>query len=341
VSNALRPAPATAVKARALRFVAPYRVELTGVEVPEPAAGEVVVGVELSGISGGTELLAYRGEIDPELPLDEALGALGGTFEYPFGYGYSAVGTVERSRGDVAEGERVFAFHPHQSRLVVPAADVVPLGAVDPRAATLFPLVETALQLTLDAGLRLSETAVVLGLGPVGILTGLLLRRGGALVLGSDPRPWRRAAAQACGLDAVAPEGLRDAVAGLTSGRGADALVEASGNPSALAESLGLLAHEGTAVVASWYGSKLVPLPLGSAFHRRRLEIRSSQVSTIGGRAFRWSRERRLEATLALLGELPLAKLCSHTLPFERAAEAYAALDRGDEGLLHVALAYP
>jgi threonine dehydrogenase-like Zn-dependent dehydrogenase len=126
----------------------------------------------------------------------------------------------------------------------------------------------------------------------------------------------------------------------VTGERGADVIVEATGNPDALGESLGLLSTQGVAIVASWYGAKLVTLPLGAEFHRRRLEIRSSQVSTVGGRAVRWDRRRRLETTRALLSELPLSLLSSHTFPFERAPEAYAALDRGSDGVVHVALSY-
>jgi 2-desacetyl-2-hydroxyethyl bacteriochlorophyllide A dehydrogenase len=327
-------------RAETVRFVAPYVVELAEVAVPQSRAGEVLVRAEFSGISGGTELLAYRGELDPGLPRDETLGALAGRFEYPFSYGYSVVGTVEDSRSNVREGERVFAFHPHQSRFVVSAGDIVRIGATDPRSATLFPLVETALQISLDVGIRYREVVAVLGLGPVGILTGILLMRSGATVVGSDPKPWRRETAEMCGLEAVEPEALGTAVQTATRGHGADVIVEATGDPEALGESLGLLAMEGVAIVASWYGAKPVTLPLGAEFHRRRLEIRSSQVSTIGGRAVRWDRLRRLEATQALLAELPLAALASHTLPLERAPEAYAALHRGDDGLIHVALAY-
>jgi 2-desacetyl-2-hydroxyethyl bacteriochlorophyllide A dehydrogenase len=327
-------------EARAVRFVAPYRVELAAVPVAEPGSGEVLVRAEFSGISGGTEMLAYRGELDSSVPRDEKLGALTGTFEYPFTYGYSVVGTVEGSRAEMAEGEHVFAFHPHQTRFVVSADDVVPVGKTDPRAATLFPLVETALQISLDCAVRYREVAAVVGLGPVGILTAVLLARSGAIVLGADPKPWRREAAQACGLEAMDPEELRDAVRTATRGRGADFIVEATGNPEALAESLGLLSMEGVAIVASWYGAKPVTLPLGAEFHRRRLELRSSQVSTIGGRAVRWDRQRRLETTQALLAELPLSVLSSHTFPLERVAEAYAALDRGDDGVVHVALGY-
>jgi 2-desacetyl-2-hydroxyethyl bacteriochlorophyllide A dehydrogenase len=336
----VRTASAYATRAKAVRFVAPHRVEVEDVSLPDIASGDVVVQAEFSGISGGTEMLAYRGELDSTLPQDETLGALAGTFEYPFTYGYSAVGTVEASRSDLAEGERVFAFHPHQSRFVVPAVDVVAISECDPRDATLFPLVETALQIALDTGIRYREVAAVVGLGPVGILTAILLARSGAVVVGSDPKPWRREAARACGLEGVPPEGLRDAVRTLTRGRGADFVADATGNPDALGESLGLLSTEGVAVVASWYGSKPVSLPLGADFHRRRLEIRSSQVSTIGGRAVRWDRRRRLDTARALLAELPLSLLASHTFPFDRAADAYAAIARGDDGVVHVALAY-
>jgi 2-desacetyl-2-hydroxyethyl bacteriochlorophyllide A dehydrogenase len=326
--------------ARAVRFVAPYRVDVADVAVPQPTLGDVLIRAEFSGISGGTEMLAYRGELDSRIPKDETLDRLAGSFEYPFTYGYSAVGSVEASRSDLGEGERVFAFHPHQTRFVVTAADVLSIGESDPRAATLFPLVETALQISLDTGIRYCEVAAVVGLGPVGVLTAILLARSGAVVVGSDPKPWRREVAQACGLDAVEPEGLADAVRAATRGRGADFIVEATGNPEALGESLGLLATEGVAIVASWYGLKPVTLPLGAEFHRRRLEIRSSQVSTTGRGAVRWDRRRRLETTQALLDELPLSCLASHTFPLERAPEAYAAIDRGDVGVVHVALAY-
>ncbi len=336
----MQTASASATQARAVQFVAPYRVDLADVGVPQPTNGDVLIRAEFSGISGGTEMLAYRGELDSSIPRDETLSGLEGSFEYPFTYGYSAVGTVEASRSDIGEGERVFAFHPHQTRFVVTAADVVSIGELDPRVATLFPLVETALQISLDTGMRYREVAAVIGLGPIGILTAILLTRSGAVVVGSDPKPWRREAAEACGLETVEPGELAHAIRATTRGRGADFIVEATGNPEALGESLGLLSPEGVAIVASWYGLKPVTLPLGAEFHRRRLEIRSSQVSTIGRRAARWDRRRRLATTQDLLAELPLSSLASHTFPLEQAPEAYAAIDRGDVGVVHVALAY-
>ncbi len=330
-----------AVKARAVHFVAPRSVELREVHLPRPSAGSILVATEWSGISSGTELLAYRGEVDPDLPMDETLGALSGTFAYPFRYGYSAVGRVVRPAGPFQEGQLVFAFHPHQDRFVVDAREAAPLGGLDPRAATLYPLVETALQVCLDAAPRLQETTVVVGLGAVGILVAALLARAGAVVLGSEPEPTRRAVAAAFGVRAVAPDEIAGAVAAGTRERGADLVVEASGNPQALASSLRLLAHEGTALVCSWYGTKPASLPLGAAFHRRRLAIRSTQVSTLpAALTARWDRGRRAEVAWRLARELPLPILATHEFPFERATEAFARVDRKEDGLLHAALRY-
>jgi 2-desacetyl-2-hydroxyethyl bacteriochlorophyllide A dehydrogenase len=329
------------VKARAVHFVAPRRVEVREVDLAAPAEGDILVATEWSGISSGTELLAYRGEIDPELPLDETLGALAGTFAYPFRYGYSAVGRVVRPTGSFREGQLVFAFHPHQDRFIVDAREAVPVDGMDARVATMYPMVETALQVCLDAGPRLGEVVVVVGLGAVGILVAALLARTGTVVLGSEPAPARRAAADTFGVRAVTPEDVADAVAEATRGRGADLVVEASGNPQGLASSLELLAHEGTALVCSWYGTKPASLPLGAGFHRRRLAIRSTQVSTIpASLRARWDRSRRAEVAWRLARELPVAVLCTHAFPFEAAAEAYAHMDRKENGLIHAALQY-
>jgi 2-desacetyl-2-hydroxyethyl bacteriochlorophyllide A dehydrogenase len=326
--------------ARAVVFEGPRRIGVSRVDLPEPGDGDVLVRTLWSGISAGTEMLAYRGEVDPRLPLDETIGALGGSFAFPFRYGYSCVGRVERTRGVIPAGQLVFAFHPHQDAFVVAADDVVVLDDVDPRIATLFPLVETALQVALDAGPVLEEPVAVTGLGVVGILTGLLLQRAGARVLGIEPLGERRTTAASVGLQAVAPEDAAEVVAARAPA-GLPLVVEASGRPEVLRGALPLLAHEGEALVVSWYGTKDVRLPLGAAFHRRRLAIRSTQVSSIpAALAGRWSRDRRRAAVRELVHELPLAPLATHSFPFERASEAFAVVDRGEAGLMHAALCY-
>jgi threonine dehydrogenase-like Zn-dependent dehydrogenase len=313
--------------ARALFHTAPRCVEIRDVPAPRAAAGEVLVRTLCSGISGGTERLVYRGEVPADLALDDSIGALGGTFSYPFAYGYACVGEVADS------GQPVFAFHPHQDVFAARADDLIPIPAVDPASATLFPLVETALQVTLDAGAGYRDRVIVLGAGVLGLLTSLLLQRSGWRPLVAEPQAWRRVLAASLGAAAVAPEEL--------AGEEVPLVIDASGNPDAPTLALNMLAHEGTLLIASWFGTKPVLLPLGGAFHRRRLTIRSTQVSTLPARlSGTWTRSRRRSEAVQLMAELPLAQLCTHVFAFADAADAFRAVDQGIPGLMHAVLDY-
>src|ERR1700752_2353936 len=220
------------VPARALFHTAPRCVEIREVPTPRPAAGEVLVRTVCSGISGGTERLVYRGEVPAELALDDTIDALGGTFAYPFAYGYACVGEVAES------GQAVFSFHPHQDIFAARASELIPLPGIAPASATLLPLVETALQVTLDAGNGYRDRVIVLGAGVLGLLTGLLLRRAGWRPLVAEPQEWRRAFASSVGVSAVAPaELLKEEV---------PLVIDAMCNPYATAIALNMLAHEGT-----------------------------------------------------------------------------------------------
>jgi threonine dehydrogenase-like Zn-dependent dehydrogenase len=299
------------VPARALFHTAPRCVEIRELPTPRPAAGEVLVRTVCSGISGGTERLVYRGEVPAEFALDDTIDALTGTFSYPFAYGYACVGEVPES------GQAVFAFHPHQDVFAARASELIPLPGIDPAAATLFPLVETALQVTLDAGNGYRDQVIVLGAGVLGLLTGLLLQRAGWRPLIAEPQEWRRALASSVGVTTAAPTELVNEEVPLAS------------------------MTSGTLLIASWFGTKPVVLPLGGAFHRRRLTIRSTQVSTVPARqSGTWTRSRRRQETVALLTELPLAQLCTDVFDFGHAAEAFRAVDEGKPGLMHAVLNY-
>ena len=313
--------------ARALFHTAPRCVEIRELPTPRPAAGEVLVSTLFSGISSGTERLVYRGEVPQDLALDDTIDALDGAFRYPFAYGYACVGQVEDS------GRAVFAFQPHQDVFAARASDLIDLPAIDPASATLFPLVETALQVTLDAGTGYRDRVIVLGAGVLGLLTALLLQRSGQRPLLAEPQAWRRALASSLGVTAAAPEELVKEEVPL--------VIDASGNPDAPAMALNMLAHEGTLLVASWFGTKPTVLPLGGAFHRRRLTIRSTQVSTVpAGLSATWTRSRRRLEAAELLPELPLTELCTHVFAFSKAAEAFRAVDAGTPGLMHAVLDY-
>src|SRR5260221_3770947 len=174
---------------------------------------------------------------------------------------------------------------------------------------------------------------MVPGAGVLGLVTGLLLRRAGWRPLIAEPLEWRRAIASSVGVSAVAPaELLKEEV---------PLVIDASGNPDAPAMALNMLAHEGTLLIASWFGTKPVVLPLGGAFHRRRLIIRSTQVSTMPARlSGTWTRSRRRREAVGVLAELPLAQLCTHVFAFGHAAEAFRAVDQGKPGLVPAVLDY-
>jgi len=319
------------MKARAVEFTAPRTVRVIDVDVPMPAEGDVVVRTSFSGISSGTETLAFNGQIDPDTVLDESIASLRGTFTFPFRYGYSCVGVVEKGADGVDDGGLVFCLHPHQSLLVRPADELVVVDGIAPRVATLLPVVETGLQIALDAQ-PYGGPAIVYGLGPIGIVAAAVLSRTGVEVVGAEPLRSRREAAARFGLEAVAPE---------EAPRDVSLVIECSGAPAVLATALDHLTHEGTALVASWYGEKPVALPLGGAFHRRRLTIRSTQVSSIP-RALQdgWTFAKRTARAVELMRELPLDVLATHTFPVEDAQRAFEAADSAADGLIHAALSY-
>jgi threonine dehydrogenase-like Zn-dependent dehydrogenase len=117
--------------------------------------------------------------------------------------------------------------------------------------------------------------------------------------------------------------------------------VEVSGAPAALQDAIEGVMDEGTVVVASWYGRKPVRLDLGGHFHRGRVTLRGSQVGRLSpGLGPRWDHARRSQAVAALLPRLRLAELVSQRMPLARAAEAYALVDAGGEGVVQVVLEY-
>ena len=324
----------------ALYFTAPRTVDHRSVSV-DPAADEVVVATDASAISAGTELLVYRDEVPEDLPVDENIDAFDDTFEYPLRYGYAAAGTVVETGSDVADdwlNRTVFGFRPHQTRFAATPDDLVTLPEdVSPAHGSLLPTVETATNLVLDSEPRLGESVVVFGAGVVGLCT---LRLLSAFPLDElavvEPLAARREAATAMGADrTLSPP---DAAAELGD---CDLAVELSGRPAVLNDAIDAVGYDGRIVVGSWYGEKRAPIDLGGTFHRDRIELVSSQVSTIDpARRGRWDRDRRFATAVEWLDRLDCERLISHRVPFGEAADAYELLDERSEPVLQVVLTY-
>jgi 2-desacetyl-2-hydroxyethyl bacteriochlorophyllide A dehydrogenase len=334
------------IDAHALWLMAPRTAEFHAEPVRPPGPAEVRVCTIASALSQGTELLVYRGEVPPDLPLD--LPTLSGTFAFPVKYGYATVGRVIDIGAEVEgymPGDIVFVHHPHQSAYVVPATMPVRLpSGLDPLLGLFTANLETAVNVLLDTPLRLGETAIVFGQGVVGLLAAQLLKRAGAgYVLAVDPVARRREVALSVGVDeALAPNGdLPARVRDLTGGRGADVAIEASGAPAALQAAIDAVAIEGTVLVVSWYGTKPISLTLGGHFHRGRVQLRSSQVGRLNpALSPRWDRARRMALVIDLLPQLHLAELISHRIPFAEAPDAYRLLDEHADEAMQVVLLY-
>jgi 2-desacetyl-2-hydroxyethyl bacteriochlorophyllide A dehydrogenase len=332
--------------ALAVWFPRAREVELREERLPAVGPGEVRVRAIVSALSHGTEMLVFRGQVPAEMTLD--LPTLQGSFAFPIKYGYASVGRVVEAGAEVSDltvGDLVFAHHPHQTQYVVPAGFVVPLrGQLQAEQAVFLANLETALNVILDSGIRLGERVVVFGQGVVGLLLTQLVRLAGArTVIAVDPLAARREMALAAGADAALPPGddLPDGVRGLTGGTGADVVLEASGRGAALDQAIAVAAFRGTVVVCSWYGAEPVALHLGGAFHRDRIRLIGSQVSSIDPSLQpRWSRPRRMETAQSLARELRLAPLITHRIPFRDAAEAYGLVDRHPEQVIQVLLTY-
>ena len=340
------------MKRAALWFTAPRAVEVRDDDLAEPSTGEARVRVVASAISPGTEMLVYRGEFPPELALDSTLSALGGGFQYPVRYGYASVGRVDAVGAGVDEpwlGRRVFAFQPHASAYVAPVAELLPIpDDVADEDALFLANMETAVNFLLDGAPLIGERVAVFGQGVVGLLTlGLLAGLPLAACVGVDRWPARLATARRLGATAVLDPLAPDAAAQLRTlgGAGADPedpagfdlIYELSGAPAALNDAIAAAAFDGRIVVGSWYGAKPATLDLGRRFHRGRVRLISSQVSTLTpSLAGRWTKARRLDVAWRRLAALRPSQLITHRLPLTQAAEAYRRIDAGPDSCLQV-----
>ncbi|TPQ23282.1 zinc-dependent alcohol dehydrogenase [Streptomyces sporangiiformans] len=309
--------------ARAFWLDSPGHGEIRDVDLPDPAEDEVLVRALFSGVSRGTETLVFRGGVPESQHTAMRAPFQEGDFPGPVKYGYLSVGVVEEGPKALI-GRTVFCLYPHQTRYVVPASAVTPLPESVPASrAVLAGTVETAVNALWDAAPLIGDRIAVVGAGMVGASVAALLARFPAVrVQLVDANPARADLARALGIDFALPA---DAVGGC------DLVVHASATEAGLARSLELLAPEGTVLELSWYGDRQVSLPLGEAFHSRRLVVRSSQVGTVSpARSSRRTYADRLALALELLADPALDALITGACAFEELPEAMVALAAGE-----------
>ena len=313
------------MQGKALWYVAPGRAELREETVDAPKAGEVQVRSLFGAISRGTERLVLAGRVPASEHERMRAPLMAGTFPFPVKYGYATVGQIEAGS---AEPRIVFSLHPHQSLFTVLADAVVPVPErVPARRAVLAANMETALNALWDGAPGPGDRIAVVGGGLVGLLIAYLCARlPGAGVTVVDLASTRAEIANRIGADFADPNAAPT---------DCDLVFHASGTAAGLATALRLAGDETAVVELSWYGTGEVAVPLGEAFHSRRLRLVSSQVGSVApSHRPRWTRRRRLMAALALLEEPVLDILVGPSIAFDDLpAKLPSILDYESEGM--------
>jgi 2-desacetyl-2-hydroxyethyl bacteriochlorophyllide A dehydrogenase len=334
-------------------FKHPSEIELRRSNIPSPGEGEVLVQTHMSAISPGSEMLVYRGQFPLGLLVDDNIPALSRKFKYPLKYGYASVGQIigiGRSVPKSRLNQKIFCFHPHESHYVVGQDQPIPIPAdIDLTEALFLPNMETSVNFLMDGRPVIGETVVVFGQGIVGLLTTALLAMFplNALVT-LDRFSIRREKSLKAGarisLDPDTPHMLEDLAAAIESGSktgGVDLVYEITGNPETLNQAIVIAGFGARVVVGSWYGDKKAELNLGAGFHRNRIRLISSQVSSLSPEySGRWSKNRRLDAAWDMIRRVNPAGLITHRFDIRQAQQAYKLLDKKPQEAIQVIFTY-
>lgn len=288
--------------ALAIVFERPEALSLTHLALVEPSAADVVVDVDWTGISSGTERLLWTGK----MPAFPGMG-------YPLVPGYETVGRIVECGAESGRhvGELVFVagsksfsearslFGGAAERLVVPGARVIPLDSTLEERGILLALAATALH-AIHGG---AVPQLIIGHGVLGRLLARL-----AVMLGDEPpvvwetNPVRQGGAQGYRVCAPSDDERRDY----------KAIYDVSGDASLLDSLVTRLAPNGEIVLAGFYD--VLSFQFAPAFQKEaRFRI-----------AAQWQPGDLLTvAQYAAQGTLSLTDLISHVQPVADAQSAY------------------
>jgi 2-desacetyl-2-hydroxyethyl bacteriochlorophyllide A dehydrogenase len=341
---------------RRLLITGPGTVELIEHRLPPVGEHDVYARTVVSGISHGTEIAWLRGSaaaLHRTWDAGRRIYLDGPGRDFPVAPGYESIGRVIRvgpAVTAVTAGDLIAVDGPHADGQLLTedtaAAGLLPAGT-DPEQAVFFILARVALGGVHDAALALGETAVIMGLGTVGLLAAQQARLAGATVIGVDRFPLRVQAAEALGVPAIVADGHTDVAARVreqAGPAGADAAIEASGSYAGLHEAIRCLRPGGRVATVASYHDDQPGLRLGEEYHRNRITLISSM--TVNGCAQRsfplWTLDRLNTAARQLIasGAVRTEGLITHRVPFEHAAKAYALITDTPQNTIKVVLTY-
>jgi NADPH:quinone reductase-like Zn-dependent oxidoreductase len=319
--------------AEALWYVGPGRAEIREERLKPLTEDKVRVRALYGAISRGTEALIAAGRV-PAGEYQRMRGPfMAGTFPFPVKYGYSTVGVVEAGRDDLV-GRNVFVLHPHQTRFDVPADAVAPVPAEIPLSrAVMAANMETALNATWDAAPGPQGRIAVVGAGVVGALVAFLCARiEDAEVTLIDIDPTRANLAAALGVGFATPDAAPT---------DCEYVFHASATAEGLTTALNIAGDEATIVELSWYGSGIVSVPLGGAFHSRRLKLISSQVGKVApSHRATFTYRQRMNAAITLTAHPHLDALLAPAVSFRELPVALPDILKPRSGVLCQLISY-
>jgi len=330
------------LKTKTVVCVEPRRVVVQEEDVPDLEPGTFLVKGKLSAISTGTELTLVTADFLPESVWARLA-------KYPLKLGYSHLGevvAVGEGVDNVKVGDRVVGWKNHSQFVLYRKGEFcvkVPDGVPD-EAAALFALAIISLNGVRRAKIQLGESAVVFGLGPIGIWAAQFARLSGARpVIGVDLLPERREWAKKAGVDFVLdgkdPQ-LVDKISALTKGRMADVVFEVTGHPDAILDEVKVLRRQGRLIILS--------SPRGKTLFDFHDWCNWTSISIIGAHTSShpphenpedpWTRERNTELFFELVRnkEVVAAELVTHRFKADDAPSAYQLLmtERGKTGIV-------
>lgn len=316
------------MRSKTIVFTKPETAELLWRET-EPATGELVaVEMEYTVVSGGTERA--------NLVAAENTGA-----KFPKCLGYCGIGTVMEI-GDrvkaLQPGDRVLVYHGIHTRYnVVPESDLTKVtdDSVDSLDAAFVVIASMGLGGVRKLEVELGETAMVMGLGLLGIFAVQFLRLSGAYpVIAADPNPARRALALQLGADYAFDPTDPDfgkQVKAATGGKGINACVEVTGVAAAMQQALQCAATQGRICLLGCTRVSDCAIDYYQQVHRPGVKL-------IGAHNFirpqfesyphHWTHQDDCKAILALLaaGRIQIRPIVSRVVKPEQAPEVYTQL---------------
>jgi len=219
---------------------------------------------------------------------------------------------------DVDGGMAQYVRLPISSLVKLPPAMPARIGAlIEPLAVAVHGVNRASLD---SASLDGVEHAVVMGAGPIGLMTALVAQaRGVPHVVISDVLPSRLELAASLGLHAVsAGDELRDTVMKRTNENGADLVFECAGAPTTAGVMTALVRSRGVIVNLGVF-KKPVEVDLQA--------INFKEIQVLGSRVYR---REDFDAAIDLAMGLPLDRIVTHTFPMAGVTEAFQKFRAGE-----------